>query len=81
MRTTAWVIAGCLLVEHTSLPAFRLLAAAWSAAWARRRQIMRRRRVGDAELVRWFRFELTGEPLDVEAVPQPAPRQLAPDAA
>jgi len=75
------VIAGCLLQEHQSLPAFRLLAADWSAAWARRRHIMRRRRVSDAELVRWFRFEMTGEPLYAEAVPQPGPRQLAPDAA
>jgi GT2 family glycosyltransferase len=75
------VIAGCLLVEPGSLPAFRLLVADWSAAWARRRHIMGRRRVSDAELVRWFRFELTGEPLYREAVPQPASRLLAPDAA
>jgi hypothetical protein len=75
------VIAGCLLTEHSSLPAFRLLAADWSAAWRRRRHIMRRRRVPDAELVRWFRFEMIGEPLHGETVPQPASRLLAPDAA
>jgi len=76
------VIAGCLLQEHQSLPAFRLLAADWNAAWARRRHIMRRRRVSDADLIRWFRFEMTGLPLYAEPVQQPAPpRQLAPDAA
>jgi len=38
-------------------------------------------RVSDAELVRWFRFDFTGEPVYGKTLPHPAPRQLAPDAA
>jgi len=75
------VVAGCLLFEHGSLPAFPMLAKCWPAAWRRRREIMRRRRVSDQELLRWFRFELLGEPLAGENVPQTASRMLAPDAA
>jgi len=75
------VLAGCLLLEPRSLPAFWLLGKSWNAAWARRRQIMSRRRIGDAELLRWFRFEFTGRPLTGEPVPQSGPRLLAPDAA
>ena len=73
------VVAGCLLREPASLPAFWKVARGWRAAWGRRREIMRRRRVTDAELVRWFRFELAGEP--ITAAPERAGRVLAPDAA
>jgi GT2 family glycosyltransferase len=76
------VVAGCLLLEPRSLPAFWRVAKAFPAAWERRRQIMRRRRVTDRQLMRWFRFELAGEPLDGERSPQTAPPMLAsPDAA
>lgn len=75
------VVAGCLLLEQRSLPAFWQVAACWPAAWERRREIMRRRRVSDGALMRWFRFELAGEPLTGEAVTGTAPRMLAPDAA
>jgi GT2 family glycosyltransferase len=75
------VVAGCLLLEPRSLPAFWRVAKCWPAAWERRREIMRRRRVSDRALMRWFRFELAGEPLTGEAVQQTAPRILAPDAA
>lgn len=75
------VVAGCLLLEPRSLPAFWRVAKCWPAAWQRRREIMRRRRVSDPALMRWFRFELAGEPLSGEAVPESAPRMLAPDAA
>ncbi|MEO8595110.1 MAG: glycosyltransferase family 2 protein [Candidatus Solibacter sp.] len=75
------VIAGCLLIEPRSLPAFGLLARHWNAAWERRRQIMDRRRVLDTELARWFRFELTGEPLSRSTAPEPVSRVLTPDAA
>jgi hypothetical protein len=47
----------------------------------RRREIMHRRRVSDSELMRWFRFEMAGEPLTGEPSPATAPRILAPDAA
>ena len=75
------VLAGCLIMEQRSLPAFWRVAKCWPAAWERRREIMHRRRVSDAELMRWFRFELAGEPLTGVPVPATAPRMLAPDAA
>lgn len=75
------VVAGCLLLEPQSLPAFWRVAKCWPATCERRREIMHRRRVSDAELMRWFRFELAGEPLTGEAVAETAPRMLAPDAA
>jgi hypothetical protein len=46
-----------------------------------RREIMRRRRVSDGELMRWFRFEMAGEPLTGKAAPANASRIFAPDAA
>src|SRR5689334_14631922 len=67
------VVAGCLLLEPRSLPAFWLLAKSWNSAWERRRHIMSRRRTGDTELLRWFRFEFTGRPLTGEPVPQAGP--------
>jgi GT2 family glycosyltransferase len=75
------VAAGCLLVEPQSLPAFWQVAKCWSTMWERRREIMKRRRVSDRDLVRWFRFDLAGEPLNGEAVSETGPRILAPDAA
>jgi GT2 family glycosyltransferase len=75
------VVAGCLFLEHRSLPAFWQVAKCWPAMWQRRREIMRRRRVSDRALMRWFRFELAGEPLTPEPAPAAAPRMLAPDAA
>jgi GT2 family glycosyltransferase len=75
------VVAGCLLVEQRSLPAFWRVAKCWPAMWERRREIMRRRRVSDEALTRWFKFELAGEPLTGEAAAEAAGRMLAPDAA
>jgi GT2 family glycosyltransferase len=75
------VAAGCLLVEPQSLPAFWQVAKCWNTMWERRREIMKRRRVSDRDLVRWFRFDLAGEPLNGEAVSETRPRILAPDAA
>jgi len=75
------VVAGCLLLEPRSLPAFWRVAKCWPAMTQRRREIMRRRRVSDGELMRWFRFEMAGEPLGGQAAPATAPRIFAPDAA
>jgi GT2 family glycosyltransferase len=75
------VVAGCLAAEPRSLPAFVNLARCWGRAWESRRQIMRRRRVDDAALVRWFRFAPASEPLETETAPQTAGGVLAPDAA
>jgi GT2 family glycosyltransferase len=76
------VIGGCLLSEPRSLPAFQLLARCWSKAWARRREIMRRRRVNDAALLRWFSFDAAAEPLAADPLAQAASASvLASDAA
>jgi GT2 family glycosyltransferase len=75
------VAAGCLLVEPRSLPAFWQVAKSWSTMRERRREIMSRRRVSDRDLVRWFRFELAGEPLTGKPVSETGSRVLAPDAA
>ncbi len=75
------VVAGCLLLEPRSLPAFWRVAKCWPAMTQRRREIMRRRRVSDSELMRWFRFEMAGEPLGGQTAPATAPRIFAPDAA
>jgi GT2 family glycosyltransferase len=67
------VIGGCLTVEPRSLPAFWQLAQCWPSALEARREIMRRRRVDDAALVRWFRSDPAAEPLELEAAAaQPA---------
>jgi len=50
------VVACCLLREQTSLKAFWFLARNWKRVWAKRRQIMQRRRVDDEYLAAWFRY-------------------------
>ncbi|MCU1236125.1 MAG: glycosyl transferase, family 2 [Candidatus Solibacter sp.] len=75
------VIAGCLVMEPRSLPAFWSLAKCWPAAWHRRQEIMRRRRVSDAQLMRWFRYEPFSEPLTAEVAEETPSAVLAPDAA
>jgi GT2 family glycosyltransferase len=75
------VVGGCLLTEPRSLPAFWKLAKCWPAAWRRRREIMRRRRVPDEVLMRWFRFEPVSEPLVAEASMEAAAGILATDPA
>ena len=48
------VIAGCLLREWSSLRAFALVLRNWRKSWSKRREIMRRRRVNDAFVAKWF---------------------------
>jgi GT2 family glycosyltransferase len=50
----AAVIAACLTVEWSSLPAFALLAKKWKSTFAKRRKIMALRRVDDDYLAGWF---------------------------
>ena len=57
------VVGYCLLVEHTSLEAFRLLRGMWRRALAKRRWILKRRRVSDRDLARWFRYRPVAEPV------------------
>jgi GT2 family glycosyltransferase len=75
------VLAGCLVTEPRSLPAFWRAAQLAPAAWRRRREIMQRRRVSDAALARWFTFTPVGQPLGGSPVAGPVTALLAPDAA
>jgi GT2 family glycosyltransferase len=51
------VIAGCLLREQTSLPAFALVFRTWTKTWKKRRQIMAKKRVSDGYINQWFASE------------------------
>jgi len=75
------VIAGCVVAEQRSLPAFWRVAKCWRAAWEARQEIMRRRRVDDESLARWFQFTPTSEPLEMASAASAAGSVLAPDAA
>ena len=62
------VISCCLLWEHTSLRAFPFVIKNWARVMAKRREIMKRRRVDDAYMASWFSFE---------PVSRPAPKKFA----
>jgi GT2 family glycosyltransferase len=50
------VVACCLLREHSSLKAFWHLGKSWRQVWAKRHEIMSRRRVDDAYMAGWFHY-------------------------
>jgi GT2 family glycosyltransferase len=50
------VLGCCLLREQTSLRAFSYLAKSWNQVWAKRREIMKRRRVNDEYMASWFHY-------------------------
>lgn len=56
------VIGCCLIWEHTSLSAFPFLFQNWRSVVAKRREIMRRRRVDDAYIASWFDFKPVSKP-------------------
>jgi GT2 family glycosyltransferase len=66
------VVGACLLHEHTSLRAFFYLARNWRRVWAKRREIMKRRRVQDDYISSWFSFDPVSRP-----APLPAARSLS----
>lgn len=66
------VIGACLLHEHTSLRAFFYLARNWRRFRAKRREIMKRRRVQDDYISSWFSFDPVSRP-----APLPAPRSFS----
>lgn len=66
------VVGCCLLREHSSLKAFWYLAKHWKRVWAKRREIMRRRRVNDEYLASWFRYLPVSRP-----APNARPRVMA----
>ncbi len=65
------VLSCCLLREQSSLAAFWFLARNWKRVLAKRREIMRRRRVSDEYIASWFRYEPVSRP-----APRPVPRAL-----
>jgi GT2 family glycosyltransferase len=62
------VIAGCLLFEFRSLRAFALLFRLFPRAWARRREIMARRRVSGPAIAKWFAPQPVSEPFHLSAI-------------
>ncbi len=57
------VIGGCLLREWSSLPAFVLVLRLWRRTWAKRREIMQRKRASDEDLDAWFSEKPASFPL------------------
>ena len=62
------VVAGCFLSEPASLPAFWHLARRLPAAFAKRREIMSRRRVSDEYLAEWFQDGPASQPTRSAAI-------------
>jgi GT2 family glycosyltransferase len=48
------VVGACLTREFSSLPGFLFVAKRWRSTWAKRAEIMRRKRVDDAYLASWI---------------------------
>ncbi len=71
------IVAYCLLVERSSLPAFFQLARGLGGALRKRRLIQARRRADDAYMARWFRYRPASFPLPVAAAP-PEPELAVP---
>jgi len=66
------VVCACLIREHSSLKAFVYLARNWRRVLAKRREIMRRRRVKDDYIASWFSYQPVSRP-----APRPTARLLA----
>src|SRR5262249_50063632 len=75
------LVAAGSLIEPQSLLAIWHVANCWRRAWASRREIMRRRRVDDDALLRWFRFEPAAAALATEEATAGGGSLLASDAA
>lgn len=56
------VVGCCLLREQSSLKAFSYLAKNWNQVWAKRREIMKRRRVNDEYMASWFHYMPVSRP-------------------
>jgi GT2 family glycosyltransferase len=56
------VVGCCLLREQTSLSAFGFLIKNWKRIMAKRREIMKRRRVNDDYIATWFQFKPVSKP-------------------
>ena len=56
------VVAACLLHEHSSLKAFGYVIKNWKRVMAKRREIMKRKRIEDGYIASWFSFQPTSLP-------------------
>ncbi len=56
------VVGCCLLREQTSLKAFWYVTRNWKRVMAKRREIMRRKRVNDDYMASWFRYKPVSNP-------------------
>jgi GT2 family glycosyltransferase len=66
------VVGACLIRERTSLRAFFYLSRNWRRVFAKRAEIMRRRRVKDDYIASWFSYKPVSRP-----APRPTARGLA----
>jgi len=66
------VLGACLLHERSSLKAFTYLATNWRRVWAKRQQIMKRRKAKDDYISSWFSFQPVSRP-----APRPSARARA----
>jgi len=71
------VICCCLLLEQTSLKSLWYLAKNWSRVMAKRREIMKRRRVNDDYIATWFRYQPVSTPAPKPPEPAPASYKAA----
>ncbi len=62
MARDAVVVGCCLLLEQSSLRSFWYLAKNWKRTMAKRREIMKRRRVNDDYIASWFRYQPVSRP-------------------
>ena len=76
----AVVLGCCLLREHSSLRAFTYVIKNWKRVFAKRREIMRRRRVTDEYIASWFNYEPVSLPVRAAGkttTGKPAPRTVS----
>jgi len=66
------VLGACLVRERTSLKAFWYMARNWRRVIAKRREIMRSKRVKDDYIASWFSYQPVSRP-----APKPTARTLA----
>ena len=66
------VLGACLLNERSSLKAFSYLAGNWRRVWAKRDEIMKRRKAKDDYISSWFSFQPVSRP-----APRPSARARA----
>jgi GT2 family glycosyltransferase len=66
------VLGACLLNERSSLKAFSYLVQNWRRVWAKRDEIMKRRKAKDDYISSWFSFQPVSRP-----APRPSARARA----